>query len=126
MSDASLEIEDHKGQTPLHQASKRGNIEVAKSLLEYGAILEDPAIVISALSPKMVSLLMEHNPSLVFKRNERNNFSKQSAFEKFTKHSPSSAVTILDKAIGSNNFDPDATEFLVTMDLGYFHEIMKW
>ena len=60
MNDASLEIEDHKGQTPLHQASKRGNIEVAKSLLEYGAILEDPAIVISALSPKMVSLLMYH------------------------------------------------------------------
>ena len=125
IQDSSLEAKDHKGQTPLHQASKRGNIEIAKTLLEVGARLDDPSIMKSARSPRMVGLLMDHNPELAFKRKSSNHEGHQSAFEKFIKHSPSSAITILDKAIGSNNFDPDSSEFLITMDLGYFHEIMK-
>ena len=125
IQDSSLEAEDHKGQTPLHQASKRGNIEIAKTLLEVGARLDDPSIMKSARSPRMVGLLMDHNPELAFKRKGSIHGGHQSAFEKFIEHTPSSAVTILDKAIGSNGLDPDSTEFLVTMNLGYFNEIMK-
>ena len=120
--DSILEAEDHKSQTPLHQASKGGNIEIAKTLLEVGARLVDPSIMKSASTPRMVGLLMDYSPELAFRRIDSIHLS---TFEMFIKHSPSSAVTILDKAIGSNDLNPDSTEFLVTMNLGYFFEIME-
>ena len=123
MDSKSIEIKDYKGLTPLHQASRRGNIEIAKSLLDFGAKM-DTSVMLQALSPKMVALLMNYNASLAFQTSEARPAEETiSPFEKFMKHQPVSAITILDHAIGTNEYDPDSTSFLITMDLGYFNEI---
>ena len=108
------------GMTPLHTASRAGNIGVAKGLLDLGAEM-DNEVVQRALHPKMLTLLMHYNANPFYKSVATN----MSPFQRFMKHSPLSAVAILDQGIGTNFCDPDDSNFLITMDLGYFNEMRK-
>ena len=106
--------------TPLHTASETGNLGVAKGLLDLGAIL-DNEVVQRACHPKMLTLLMQYNAHPFGKIPAMN----VSPFQKFMKHSPLSAVAILDQGIGTNLYYPDDSNYLITMELGYFNDMRK-
>ena len=120
--------EERCGCTRINPASK-----VAKALLEFGGRL-DKDVMQMATSPKMVTLLMHYDPFLPFQKSiERESDPKvsesnepslelESAFERFMKHSPSSALAVLDQGIGTNYCDPESPNFVVTMDIGYFND----
>ena len=99
-------------------ASKAGNIFVAKKLLDLGAT-NGIEVVQLAVCPKMLTLLMHYNANA----GENLRLIYQAVFLKFIKSSPQSAVAILDQHIGTNHCDPSDSDFLITMDLGFFNDM---
>ena len=99
-------------------ASKAGNIFVAKKLLDLGATIGSE-VVQSALCPKMLTLLIQYNANA----GDNLRLIYQEVFLKFIKSSPQSAVAILDQHIGTNHCDQSDSDFLITMDLGFFNDM---
>ena len=91
---------------------------MAKKLLDLGATIGSE-VVQSALCPRMLTLLIQYNANA----GDNLRLIYQEVFLKFIKSSPQSAVAILDQHIGTNHCDQSDSDFLITMDLGFFNDM---
>ena len=124
--EVNINLGDVNGITPLHSASKAGNLKQAKSLLEFGGNVsarensKDETVLHRATSRKMVNLLMHYGADPF-----TTDGNGRSSFQKYLRTNPLSAEAILDFAIGTNGQDEDSSELLLTFDLSVFDAMTK-